>query len=273
MQIGTMLHLKGDCGEAFAQLRALGLSACQLCGWEMDALTQENAQTVRRNAQTHGVTISTFWCGWGGPAVWDAQEGPVTLGIVPLEYREARLRTLHQGALFAHWLGVTQMATHVGFIPESPHDPLYPGLIEALRELAQHCASLGITFLFETGQETPMTLVRTIHDIGTDNVGLNLDPANLIMYGKANPVDALPLIGRYVRDIHAKDGCYPTDGIHLGKEMPLGEGQVNFPALMAGLQALGYDGPVTIEREISGEEQRRDIVRAVSILTALLNRQ
>lgn len=86
------------------------------------------------------------------------------------------------------------------------------------------------------------------------------------MYGKANPVDALRTIGAYVRDVHAKDGCYPTDGRSLGRETALGEGQVNFPALIAGLRALGYDGHITIEREISGQQQIEDIMKAKELL-------
>jgi sugar phosphate isomerase/epimerase len=84
-------------------------------------------------------------------------------------------------------------------------------------------------------------------------------------------VDALGVIGKYVRDVHAKDGCYPTDGRTLGREMPLGEGLVNFPALIKGLQALGYDGAITIEREISGEQQIADIMKAKALLENCIN--
>ena len=128
----------------------------------------------------------------------------------------------------------------------------------------------GQYFLFETGQETPVTLLRTIEDIGTDNLGINLDPANLILYGKANPVDALDVFGKYVRDVHAKDGLYPTDGKHLGRETPLGEGKVDFPRLIAKLREVGYDGSLTIEREISGEQQLKDILRGKALLEELI---
>ena len=158
----------------------------------------------------------------------------------------------------------------MGFIPENPGDAQYAATVEAVRTVAAHCKENGQYFLFETGQETPVTLLRTITDVGLDNLGLNLDPANLILYGKANPVDALGVVGKYVRDVHAKDGCYPTDGRALGQETALGEGQVNFPALIAGLKALGYDGAITIEREISGEQQIADILKAKALLTACI---
>ena len=112
--------------------------------------------------------------------------------------------------------------------------------------------------------------MRLITDTGCDNLGINLDPANLILYGKANPVDALLVIGQYVRDVHAKDGMYPTDGRSLGKQMPLGEGHVNFPALIKGLKNVGYDGTLIIEREISGPEQERDILAAKAMLEELI---
>ena len=101
-------------------------------------------------------------------------------------------------------------------------------------------------------------------------VGVNLDPANLIMYGKANPVDALEIIGSYVIGVHGKDGMYPTDGHKLGKEMPLGEGRVNYPVFIRRLKEVGYDGDITIEREISGEQQTKDILAGKALLEKLI---
>src|SRR5262249_34214455 len=140
----------------------------------------------------------------------------------------------------------------------------------ALRYLVRDFQQMGCNFLFETGQETPVTLLRTIEDIGLPNVGINLDPANLVLYGKANPVDALDTIGRFVRGVHAKDGLYPTTGGALGLEVPLGQGKVDFPRLLERLLALGYTGALTIEREIEGDEQTRDILKAKELLGTIL---
>ena len=129
----------------------------------------------------------------------------------------------------------------------------------------------GQNFLFETGQETPVTLKRLIEDTGEDNLGINLDPANLIMYGKANPVDALDVFGKYVMGVHAKDGKYPTDGHNLGCETKIGEGKVDFPSLIKKLKEIGYDGALTIEREISGEEQIKDIKESITYLNNIIN--
>ena len=118
-----------------------------------------------------------------------------------------------------------------------------------------------------------MTLLRAMQDIersvGEGTVGINLDPANLILYGKGNPVDALDVFGKYVGGVHGKDGLYPTDGNHLGRETPLGQGKVNYPAFIRRLKEVGYTGPITIEREISGEEQTRDILAAKALLEKL----
>ena len=143
-------------------------------------------------------------------------------------------------------------------------------ILAAIKDLALYIKNNGQYFLFETGQETPTTLLRFIEAIGTGNVGINLDSANLILYGKANPVDALEVIGKYVRGIHAKDGFYPTNGMQLGHEVKVGEGKVNFPVFVQKLKEVGFDGSLTIEREISGEQQRLDIIETKAYLEKLI---
>lgn len=270
MKLGVILSLNDALETELDQAVELGLPTFQLNCWEAARLTPETASWVAGLVKPRGLEITALWCGWEGPAVWNQTDGPLTLGLVPPAFRHARLQMLLRGADFASWLGVRDMVTHVGFIPENPNDPEYPALISALRYLVQHCRARGVHFLFESGQETPVTLLRAIEDIGLDNVGVNLDPANLILYGKANPVDALDVIGRFVRGVHAKDGLYPTTGRELGTEVPLGQGKVNFPRLVAGLKEYGYEGALTIEREISGPEQRRDILAAKEILSKLI---
>ena len=181
------------------------------------------------------------------------------MGIVPLEYRAIRCADLKRGSDYAKRLGVKQIASHMGYLYENPMCEDYPKLIEALRDVAEYCKANGQKLMFETGQETPVTLRRVIEDIGTDNLGINLDPANLILYGKGNPVDALDVFGKYVCDIHAKDGKYPTNGHDLGEETVVGHGKVNFPLFIERLKEIGYNGTLIIEREIWGEQQIKDI--------------
>lgn len=272
MKIGVLVLLTKDT-DISAEIKKvydLGLESCQICCWDMSLMTDEIAKAINESKEKYGIEISTFWCGWSGPGVWNFYDGPLTLGLVPEAYRHIRLGELMSGSDFAKKIGVENMATHVGFIPENPATSEYNSLISCLRELANYVKSNGQYFLFETGQETPVTLRRAIEDIGTDNLGINLDPANLILYGKANPIDALEVFGEFVRDIHGKDGCYPTDGKNLGMETPLGDGKVNYPKFIAKLKEIGYDKYITIEREISGDEQIKDIKKAKSLLESLI---
>lgn len=273
MKIGTMLYFNSleEMEKSFIKLRAFGFASCQLCSWEPEKWTDENADGIRALAEKHGIEISSFWCGWEGPKVWDFYEGQRTLGLVPPQYREMRVKNLCDGADFAHRIGLTDVATHMGFIPECPFDPNFEPLCDAIRTVAQHLKTNGQYLLFETGQETPVTMLRCFEQVGMDNLGVNLDTANLILYGKANPVDALDVFGKYVRNLHAKDGFYPVNGHDLGEEVRLGDGKVDFPALFRKLKELGYDAYVTIEREISGEQQDEDIRHAKVYLETIIN--
>jgi len=269
LQIGVMAPLPEGPDEALRKVHELGLPTCQVACWQQEHFTDETAQRLVAASAAYDVTPTTIWTGYPGPSVWNFLEGPTTIGLVPETYRVERVAALKAGADFAVKVGVPSITTHVGFIPESPSNPLYAGVLRALDEVVGYCKKLDIGFWFETGQETPTTLLRVIEDLGYDNVGVNLDPANLLMYGRANPVDALDVIGRYVRGVHAKDGEYPTNGRELGVEKPLGEGRVNFPVLIPKLKSLGFTGALTIEREISGPRQIADIERAIRVLEEL----
>lgn len=274
MKIGVLVSFKQDVNidEKFRELAAINLNACQVCIWNEYLFTDENAELIKTAAKNHGIEITALWAGWDGPMVWDFYMGPQTLGLVPAAYRFSRLKQLFKASDFAEKLGVTDVITHVGFLPENPLDPDFAGTVGALRSLAQYMKEKGQYFLFETGQETPVTMLRAIEEIGTDNLGINFDTANLILYGKANSVDALEVFGKYVRNTHIKDGLYPTCGKKLGREVPAGEGKANFPAIIDKLKSLGYKGPYIIEREISGEKQMQDIIRARDMLIEILKK-
>lgn len=193
------------------------------------------------------------------PLKWNFVEGPSTIGLVPRAYRQARMNALKQTSDFAKLLGVGRIQTHCGFIPEDPHDPLYAETVAAIKELTVHCAGNGQSFLMETGQETPTTMLRMIKDVNHPALGVGLDTANLILYGKANPVDALKVLGQHVQAMHAKDGKWPTDPDKLGQEVLIGKGEVDFPAVFKLLKASGYKGAVSIERETAGPQQVEDV--------------
>jgi sugar phosphate isomerase/epimerase len=217
-----------------------------------------------------GIQVTSLWAGWPGPAAWNLVDGPTTLGIVPDEYREVRSAALKKAGEFAHQVGLPAIVTHLGFIPEEPKSPLFREVVDVVADIATFLKDLGLEFWFETGQETPVTMLRLIHEAGTGNLGINLDPANLILYGKANPIDALDVFGQYVRSVHAKDGLYPTDPMKLGHEVKIGEGRVRFPEFVRRLGEIGYEGAFIIEREISGPQQQADIADSIKYLEALI---
>ncbi|MFC1451882.1 sugar phosphate isomerase/epimerase family protein [Verrucomicrobiota bacterium] len=268
-EIGVITSLTAE-GRCLERVADFGLDLCQLSCWNPDLYSTERAKAVRRESEESGVRITSLWAGWPGPAVWDFVEGPLTLGLVPPEYRDIRIEALVKGADFAHSAGIPAIATHLGFIPENPGDPVFGEMVDAVRGIAERLKGMGMEFWFETGQETPVAMLRLIEEVGTGNLGVNLDPANLILYGKASPVDSLDVFGRHVRGVHAKDGLYPTDPMKLGAEVKVGEGRVRFPELVRRLRDEGFDGAYIIEREISGEQQNRDIAETVAYLRSLL---
>lgn len=274
MKIGVCLSI--DDYEKFKTQVATfpneGFTTCQLIGWRPSMLNAEYAEKIKELLDKYNVTPSAYWAGWSGPTEWNFYEGQTTLGLVPPKYREMRIKELCIGADFAKMLGIQDVITHMGFIPENPYDPEFLPFCAAVREVALHLKENGQYLLFEAGQETPVTMLRCFEEVGTDNLGVNLDTANVILYGKANPVDALDVFGSKVRNLHAKDGKYPTCGRFLGEETRIGEGKVDFNALIQKLHDIGYDSHITIEREISGEKQIEDIRYAKKYLQDIIDR-
>ena len=273
MKIGVCVNFNEieAMSKKFKDLKSEGFDNCQLISWKPELWTDENLEILKNLTEENGITISAFWCGWEGPCVWNFYDGQITLGLVPPEYRTKRIKNLCDGADFAHKLGVKNVVTHMGFIPENPNDPQFAPFCVAVRQVAEHLKKNEQNLLFETGQETPVTMLRCFEKVGCDNLGVNLDTANVILYGKANPVDALDVFGKYVMNIHAKDGLYPTNGHDLGHEVRIGDGKVDFKALFKKLKELGYDSFVTIEREIGGEQQTEDIRYAKKYLESIIN--
>ncbi|MDP4133589.1 MAG: sugar phosphate isomerase/epimerase family protein [Bacillota bacterium] len=259
--------LKGETESLFN----MGLDCVQLNCWNPSLYTKENAEKVLEILDGK-LRISSVWAGWSGCGIWNFVDGPETLGIVPEAYRYQRMQELCKGAEFTSWLGVHDMATHMGFIPEQPTTSLYTGLVNAVKWVGTCCKKYDIHFNFETGQETPITMMRTIQDTGLDNLGVNLDPANLILYGKGNPVDAIDIYGDKIRGVHVKDGNYPKDDYHkLGHETVVGEGSVNYPVFLPKLIKSGYEGDLYIEREISGPQQIIDIKKTIDYIKELID--
>ena len=273
MAVGLIIQPANGAEAAIARVHDLGMSNCflSLDGY-LGKMTKPLAEEIGGLLEKYNVVATAAEVVRPEPLVWDFEHGPSTIGLVPRTTRTARMDALKQTSDFAAMLDIPCVQTHCGFIPEDPADPLYEEAVFAIREVAQHCAGNKQMFLMETGQETPTTMSRAIKDVDQPNLGVGLDTANLILYGKANPVDAVDIIGPHVRSIHAKDGRWPTDPMKLGEEVLIGTGLVDFEKVFTKLHKLGYTGAVTIERETSGPQQIADVRNEKIYLERILTR-
>ena len=267
MRLGIIIGVAHDPDAALKRVREFGVPTCQA---GTDDFSDRVYNGLKAAIEKYGIEVTAINSSGGPPNVYDFYQGPLTIGIVPKKYRRQRIDNFKRASDFAKRLGIPAFHTHYGFIPENPNDPEYAGVVEALREVATHIKGNGQMMLYETGQESPITMLRAITDVGLDNQFVNLDTANLILYGKGNPLDALDVVGKLVRGVHAKDGLFPTDPKQLGEEVAIGRGKANFPKLIPRLKELGYTGPLTIEREISGPQQLEDIKKEKAYLEKLI---
>ena len=252
--------------EELKIVKDLGFPTCQL---SIDSYSSQLAKRLSDSLRKYSLLPTSLICMGPGTYKWNFTEGPSTIGLVPRVERKARVERLRQGIEFCKAAGIPAVHAHFGFIPEDPADILYKEFIETMKPLGEFAKNLGIDIYFETGQETPVTLLRAITDIGTGNLFVNYDTANLVMYGKSNPVDGLKVIGKYVKALHAKDGMYPVNPTELGKEVPIPTGEVNFPAIFSLLKNRGFTGHVTIEYEL-GEQNREYILRTKNYLEKII---
>ncbi len=274
LKIGIIESIDDILTNGTSKLDEIGLTEIQMSCWNVPLCTKENAIRIKEMFQDK-YTISGLWGGWVvGPTVWNFVDGPSTIGIVPETYRKERVEGLKKVIDFANMLNVKTVTTHMGFMPENPNTKEYKDVLDAIYDLCLYANQYNIDFCFETGQETPTTILRTIQDVkkrGLENLKINLDPANLLLYGKGNPMDAVDVFGKYIVGMHVKDGDYPTDGDNLGCEYKVGTGRVNFDYIIRKLHSFNYQGSLTIEREISGDQQKKDIKDTIVYLQNILN--
>ncbi len=269
MRLGLIVGLHDNMVEEFKKLEDIGIPTCQVTGTAEDMVLRNKLDKVADAMAKTSIEVSSIFFVFEGQT-YNNHTGPETDGLVPIKHRERRADLTIKAAKIVKKLGVRNVTSHVGFIPDDEKDPLYITFIDTMREVAKSLLADDQIYCFETGQELPSTLKRTIDHVGTGNLYINLDPANLILYGKADPLDAVAIFGPWVRGMHAKDAVWPNRDEGLGQETRLGAGKVNFPLLMRRLKACGFTGPVTIEREISGPEQLTDIKHAMKLLDPLL---
>lgn len=267
--IGIILNDITNIEKEFADFHQLGFGACQLLyNSDFDKTT---AERLKKTSNESNIKITSLICLAPG-SVWTFLDGPSTIGLVPRKNRPENVELFKKAIDFCVMADIPAFHSHFGFIPEDPRDVLYGEFIDAMRVLANYAKERNIVLYCETGQETPITLIRTIRDIGTGNVFINCDLANLVLYGKANPLDAVKMFGPLIRQFHAKDGLYPTDPDALGKEVNIPEGEVNFPEVIRELKRHNFRGAIIIEREF-GDNQREYVIRTKKYLEELMSKE
>ena len=167
-------------------------------------------------------------------------------------------------------LGLSDLMLHAGFLPE-PGDPDRKPFLDALGKVSAAAAAKGITVAFETGQETADLLRRTLDELKCQNLKVNFDPANMLLYDKGDPLRAVEILGPDIRSVHVKDANRTKVPGTWGEEVPLGQGEVNIRQFVKTLKKVGYRGPLCIEREVGDQEGRvRDIAHGVRVLRECL---
>lgn len=275
LQVGLMFWTGGVLGvdaapdEIVESVAAFGVSCGQLGVHGAADLAPGAAERWRAALDGSELEIVTAFQSFEGESYASIPICAQTVGYVPAATRREREQRSYAVSDFARLLGIPGVAAHIGCLPEDPSDAEYRAVLELVRRVCDHCARNGQTFALETGQEPAAALLEFLHAVDRPNLGVNFDPANMILYGSGEPMEALRTLREHVLTVHCKDGTWPETPGEWGRETPLGDGDVGMERYVRTLREIGYAGPLVIEREIVGEEQRADIGRAIALLNRI----
>ncbi len=267
MPLGVFTSAGAGLGAGLERVVELGVPTVQFHAPGPEQRTEEHAREIAERFAEAGIEVSLVFCGFPGESYESIEIVRKTVGLVPEATRAERTEMARQIAEFASWVGAPGIGIHVGFVPEDWDSATFAEIVHTIRAVADHCAGLGLTMNLETGQETGETLLHLLETVGRANLCVNFDPANMILYGSGEPLPALREVGDHLKSVHCKDAVWSErPGEAWGEEVPLGEGEVDIARFIAILDELGYVGPLTIEREVSGERQMRDIRAGLELL-------
>ncbi len=270
--LGVFAGIDTGSGVNLDVAHELGVRTIQLQAPKKASRTPENAQKFLARLDELGIEINVVFGGFEGEDYADIPTCQQTVGLVPPETRAARTKEMKEIADFAKLLGVDAVGLHLGFIPHDTADPMYGEVLGVTQELCDHCQGNGQRVHLETGQESADGLLQFLADVERDNLFVNFDPANMILYGSGNPIEALKKVGAHVRSVHCKDATWAANpGQQWGEEVALGDGEVGMEEFLRTLDELGYDGPLTIEREIEQDpaRQKEEIGGGIALLNEL----
>lgn len=266
---GIFTSIDEGLGAGLESVKELGVSTVHLHAPGAELRTEEKTAEIKAQFAEAAIEISVVFVGFPDDDYTTTDIVKQTVGLVPKDRRQRRLSETLDIADFAHRLGVDAIGMHLGFVPTDPSDPDFSAVVEVTRSVCDHCRGHGQYFHLETGQETANELLAFIDAVDRDNLAVNFDPANMILYGAGEPLAALELVGKYVRSVHCKDAAVVRKpGQPWSEDAPLGQGDVDIKALLLKLRDLGYGGPLTIEREYA-PDQVGDIRGALALLENL----
>jgi L-ribulose-5-phosphate 3-epimerase len=271
LEIGLMFWAGKDARATLQRVKSFAVRAGQL-GFPGDLPLDGAVERWDEALTAEHFTAVTAVCSYAGEDYSDIPTVQRTVGLVPRDTRAERVARTKAVSDVARGLGIESVACHIGFVPEEAHDPLYSEVRDVAREVCDHCGKNGQAFTLETGQEPAKVLLRFLGDVKRDNLKINFDPANMILYGTGDPIEALDVLGKHVLSVHCKDGDWPDrdQPAALGTERPLGKGSVDIPKFVSKLKEIGYRGVLAIEREEPDEAKRTaDVKRAVKLLRSL----
>jgi len=258
--------------DRLAEIRQLGVRCGQLGVDPSFELNDVAAQDWRAALDDEDFTLVTVFAAYEGESYADIPTVQRTVGFIPRMTRIARFERTCAVSDFAAALGVRSIACHIGFVPEDRSHPDYVEVRELVRRICDYAGRHGQTFALETGQEPAPVLLDFLRDVERPNVAINFDPANMILYGTGDPIDALAVLGPHVISVHAKDGTWPPkdNPDALGSEVRLGTGDVGMERFVARLREVGFTGPLNVERETDSQAERlRDMAEGIALLRRL----
>ena len=271
-QIGVFTSVGAGLGLDLDLAGKMGLPTIQLHTPPLGQRDQAHADKILATLAPYGISITAVFGGFEGESYATIPTVVETVGLMPASTRQKRLDEMFEISDFAKMIGCDVIALHLGFVPHDTTDPAYQDIVAVTQQLCQHAANNGQAVHLETGQETADGLVTFINDTKCDNLFVNFDPANMILYGAGDPIEAVEKIGSLIKSVHCKDAKWAANpGHEWGVETKLGDGDVGMKTFLQTLQKIGYTGPLTIEREIpqTPEKQQAEIGHAVDLLKQL----
>jgi sugar phosphate isomerase/epimerase len=256
-----------DTADLISSVQQLGLSHIQLALGPLVGLDDKRKHHAFGLLRAAGLTITAGMISFPGENYGTIATIRQTGGYVPDEHWAQRKAMSKAAGQIAQELGIARLSTHVGFIPKSS-EPHYGTMVERVCEVADPLNAAGIELLMETGQETGPELLQFLNDLKCRNVRANFDPANMILYGAGDPIEAVRTLGRHIGHVHIKDATLSQrPGQDWGAEVPFGQGDVPVKEFFQALEDVGYTGALTIERE-AGQNRMQDVRTAIETIRA-----